>query len=117
MTETLEDLRRRAERGALLLDARLPGWHQRLNLNALRMANSCRCVLGQLHGNYGLGLDAVEAPHFLREDARGEFAVEHGFTLPDEPDWWHADGWVLLRQAWAEEVLRRTEADLACAGH
>lgn len=50
------DIEQRVDRGARLLDQHLPGWYERINVDALQMQNSCRCILGQLHGgNYTRG--------------------------------------------------------------
>jgi hypothetical protein len=38
----------RAERGAALLDEKVPGWEHRIDLGRLEMEHSCRCVLGQV---------------------------------------------------------------------
>jgi hypothetical protein len=35
-------------RGAALLDEKMPGWETRIDLTQLNLADSCRCVLGQL---------------------------------------------------------------------
>jgi hypothetical protein len=39
----------RVARGAALLDREYPGWHQRIDLSVLDLANSCRCILGQVY--------------------------------------------------------------------
>jgi hypothetical protein len=38
------------ERGAALLDERLPGWYEKIDLDKLDLASCENCVLGQLHG-------------------------------------------------------------------
>lgn len=38
------------ERGAALLDEKLPGWENDIDLEKLDLAHDCKCVLGQLNG-------------------------------------------------------------------
>jgi len=38
----------RVARGAALLDERMPGWDQRINLDRLDLHSPCRCILGQI---------------------------------------------------------------------
>jgi hypothetical protein len=108
-------LREKVERGALLLDERHPGWHHKINLNELNLESCTACVLGQLHGDFGQGLDELDAPPWtsaMRQ--RRAFAADHGFALDD--DYYHL--WApAMRAYWHEEILRRTEADVACAAH
>lgn len=57
------------QRGADLLDDRLPGWRKRVNPNHLDLGNTCNCVLGQTLGDYGeavelLGLTQAESRKF-----------------------------------------------------
>jgi len=37
------------ERGAALLDERLPGWEDRIDLDKLDLSSTCNCVVGQLY--------------------------------------------------------------------
>jgi hypothetical protein len=65
----VKTIRKRAERGAKLLDRRVPGWHHRVLLTRLDMesaefnaeSNDCGCVCAQL--------DAMLA----EEDVQGEY--------------------------------------------
>lgn len=45
-------------RGAALLDSKLPGWADQIDLDTLEMASGCRCVLGQL-GRRKINLDKL----------------------------------------------------------
>lgn len=42
----------RVARGVALLDEHRPGWWKRIQVNALKMQNTCLCVIGQLEGNF-----------------------------------------------------------------
>ena len=59
--------RHRVRRGATLLDERLPGWPSRLDAATLNLFNSRLCVLGQLYGDYTLGLGALGIERSARE--------------------------------------------------
>ena len=43
-----EDVRLAVKRGAVLLDAKVPGWWQKINLYLLELASGRQCVLGQV---------------------------------------------------------------------
>lgn len=49
----------RAAKGAELLDAHLPGWHEKIDLGSLDMKCAQKDVLGQLYGDYVDGLAAL----------------------------------------------------------
>lgn len=54
------ELYEQVDRGARLLDAEMPDWYTKINIDALQMHNSCLCVLGQLYGgNYTRGRQAL----------------------------------------------------------
>lgn len=42
------DLLSRVKRGAMLLDEKLPGWHNRVNPDVLNINDCSKCVIGQL---------------------------------------------------------------------
>lgn len=44
------------KRGIALLDKKKPGWRNKVNINELQMHDCSACILGQVFGNYGLGL-------------------------------------------------------------
>jgi hypothetical protein len=46
----------RVAQGVALLDEQVPGWVDRINLDALDVWNVRQCVLGQLFGGYNVGL-------------------------------------------------------------
>jgi len=47
------------DNGAALLDERLPGWRDHIDPNTLELADGCNCILGQLFGDYGKGIDIL----------------------------------------------------------
>lgn len=66
----------RVVRGVELLDAKEPGWRDRINLEALNLGDVHQCVLGQTFGHYltGLGALGIEA---------GGQSRDHGFTASE----------------------------------
>lgn len=54
-----ETLRSRVNAGAAKLDRERPGWHKEINLDVLDISDCYRCILGQLWGFYGDGLNVV----------------------------------------------------------
>lgn len=79
----------RVARGAALLDEKLPGWDQRIDLAGLELASCYRCVLGQLFtwhplptenafspSPYGLGIEALGIDRGSRYGFDGDDADE-----------------------------------------
>jgi hypothetical protein len=90
----------RAAVGAALLDAEVPGWAKRIELEELDLGSPHRCVLGQLYGSYARGLSAVGLG-WLRGTRDG--SRERGFTAyPSE-----GDTFAELTAAWRGEVAAR----------
>lgn len=54
------DVAGRVARGVALLDARVPGWVDRVNTIKLDIQNCERCVLGQVYGDYFFGSSKLE---------------------------------------------------------
>lgn len=107
---TLENARRRAARGAAYLDDVDPGWHRRIDAEALALADGGRCVLGQLHGQFraGLGRSGLfnlgSAPRAsLSPVAHGFHCVRAGDAEAERRDY------ALLDRAWREEVRQRVD--------
>ena len=95
----------RVARGAALLDEKMPGWAERIDLNVLNLASSCRCVLGQLHPN-------LEAPDDAYLDGLSHLGVSttddsgYGFDTSDEDD----GVYERLTAAWRELIESRRAA-------
>jgi hypothetical protein len=100
------DITARVARGAALLDEREPGWWQRIDLDRLDLRSPCRCVLGQLHGNYYPAADRM----FGGDDRKVESAaIAHGFdSVGVIPPYTEYDA---LDAAWRDLITaRRAEA-------
>jgi hypothetical protein len=88
----------RVRAGAAWLDEHEPGWVDRINLDRLDLSSQCRCVLGQLDGDY---LTSV-IQRGLSE--KYDVGTPFGFSLCiDEPD----SLWPTLTAAWRELIDAR----------
>lgn len=103
----------RAHRGACFLDAVQPGWAARVNLSTLSLADGEACVLGQLHGDYRLGLGRARVTDLSSAPGAGRLfhaasPVELGFqaagTLGSAEE---ALDYAHLTRAWRREVEAR----------
>jgi hypothetical protein len=52
-------IQERVQRGIELLDAKVPGWASRINLDNLQLSDCVECVLGQLFGRFSKGADEL----------------------------------------------------------
>lgn len=105
---------RRVARGAALLDAKMPGWASRIDLNVLDLTSDYACVLGQLFSEPQL-LDGVcRADYFLGTTVLGlrshGQAEQHGFDTP----WDNAEPtYPQLDAAWIKLIKARHDAGVA----
>lgn len=61
MTDTIVDtVAERVARGVALLDEKVPGWHDRIDLSRLDMWDEARCILGQLFDDFFDGAAELE---------------------------------------------------------
>lgn len=91
-----------------MLDAKRPGWAQRIDTGTLDLELDWRCVLGQLYGSYchavrrEFGWNTYD--DYMPEDAP---QAQHGFTVSGL---WVDGGdprWNLLQDAWIEAIADR----------
>ncbi len=92
----IEVLRERVERGAAFLDEHEPTWWKLLRENQLDLGHCDECVLGQIYGGYGRGLEALLGADDL------DWSVDHGFTLLPPDNRWRA-----LGALWLEAIAQR----------
>jgi hypothetical protein len=69
----------RVSAGINLLDREVPDWDRRVNVDTLRLSSCERCVLGQLYGTWGDGLDELDLWDGDDEGAADSAAL--GFSL------------------------------------
>ncbi len=82
MSDRMDILKERVERGAELLDREFEAdWPSRIDTETLNIASNCDCILGQLGADYYKGYDAM-----LDDLVTGdEHAYEYGFTREVNP--------------------------------
>lgn len=101
----------RVERGAALLDERMPGWWRRVYLGALDIWSSCDCVAGQQPGGYPETMNRLGIGHSLEAAAHG---FEHYAPDPDlsigEAGRSIAEECAALTEAWCALILVRQAA-------
>ena len=66
-------------RGVKLLDAKVPGWREKIDRDQLSMGDGCNCILGQIYGHFDEGIDELDS-----EDE----AAERGFDSEHDPISW-----------------------------
>ena len=118
-----------AARGAALLDERVPGWHDQIDLDRLDLSlgyqyrrggsASSACILCQLNAN-GFGRSVQDAEtHVTGSYSFGlnelfpnadlisfELAIQHGFTTTGR----ELASWEDLDKAWTQLITERREA-------
>lgn len=104
--------------GAKLLDERIPGWADRIDLDEFWMSSSCQCVLGQVSGvsanprtsswsGYNTllaelsGLTLDDGLFRASEEEAKTFARAYGFDSPVRGEWHQ------LADLWRDEIERR----------
>ena len=92
MRLSLDEARLRVAGGAAWLDAERPGWEAHVDLGTLDVGASCRCVIGQVLGDYYIAARRVPGG-----------VVTCGFAAP------HMDieSYPILTAAWRELIEAR----------
>lgn len=85
----------RVSAGVALLDKRMPGWREEIDIEIFDMYSPGACILGQLFGGYSQGLTELG----------GVGGVSNGFDCT--PDEYHqADSFMILRDEWLKHIRR-----------
>lgn len=109
---TPEQVRERVQRGAEYLDGVDPEWYRRVDSETLELEDGRHCVLGQLHGEFRLGLGRSDLISMSSAPRTSLSPVAYGFKCVENvPDEWQAYDYDLLNEAWKEAVRMRQEAD------
>jgi hypothetical protein len=111
---TPEAVRERVQRGATYLDDLDPGWHRRVDADTLELDDGRHCILGQLHGEFRLGLGRSHLISMSSAPRASLSPVAYGFKCVEHvSDEWKARDYELLNEAWSKAVRTRQEADAA----
>lgn len=115
---TEEAVRDRVQRGASYLDEVDPGWHRRVNADVLELEDGQHCVLGQLHGEFRLGLGRSRVLTLSSAPRASLSPVAYGFKCVEGvSEKWKDRDYELLTKAWREAVRVRTIEDQRGDGH
>ena len=114
---TLGAARLRAARGAAFLDALDPLWAARVDPGRLELADGAACVLGQLHGDYRLGLGRARVLDLSSAPVASLSPVDLGFqAVGDLGEPAEALDYAFLTRAWRDEVVARAPAPRVSRG-
>lgn len=107
-----EKARERVQRGATYLDDVDPEWYRRVDAETLALGDGRHCILGQLHGEFRLGLGRSQLLTMSSAPRASLSPVAYGFKCVEGvPEPWQARDYELLNDAWRDAVRRRQEAD------
>ena len=77
-------LRERVRAGMALLDFRKPGWRHKIDLEKLDLRSCQSCVLGEVYGDYCLGMSTLFPHDENSTSSRSEVAQSLGFYLNND---------------------------------
>lgn len=98
---------KRVAKGAALLERKHGAdWRSKIDPESLDMADSCKCILGQLYDGTYEDMDGFDGG---RKKLRIRFAERYGF---DTEGWYSnsAVSWKELEDAWKKELAKEVTA-------
>lgn len=110
------DYEARVAKGIALLDEKVPGWPDKINLNRLNIGNASFCVTAQLSGenDWILGMEQLGLEQ--GEFNTGSYTM-HGFNVEaygastiDDDDYDGYDALATLNNIWEREITARQTA-------
>lgn len=108
---TAPNAQARVARGADYLDEVDPGWHLRVDPDTLELASGRACVLGQLHGDFRLGLGRAHLLNLSSAPRPSLSPVAYGFRcVQNVPEAAQDRDYVFLNRAWTAEIRTRQDA-------
>lgn len=112
-TVSIEYARERVKQGAAYLDEIDPGWHRDVDPETLELSSGGSCILGQLHGDFRLGLGRSQLINLSSAPRMSLSPVAYGFKcVQNVSDDKKEQDYIFLNQAWQEAIRERQEADL-----
>lgn len=111
--------RKRAIRGAKMLDEKMPGWHKfpGIDIDTLNMDSTYNCVIGQLFPEYGYicGVEKLSGRSYGLDEMSGfyRFVERHGFDAPAKvyASEFYGMYFDVLQRVWTDEIMNRRAAD------
>ena len=92
------DLKEAVALGAAWLDEIHSGWHKKIDPFALDMRDMAACVLGQLYGDMGTGMEQ-------KQNATWEFWLTHGIIIPNANN--YKQQYNVLTEHWRRQIEER----------
>jgi hypothetical protein len=109
---TPDRARERVQRGAEYLDDVDPEWYRRVDSETLELGDGQHCILGQMHGEFRLGLGRSDLINMSSAPRASLSPVAYGFKCVENvPEEWQDYDYELLNEAWKEAVRSRQDAD------
>lgn len=109
---SLEYAQTRVGRGADYLDEVDPGWHRRVDPDTLELSSGSSCILGQLHGDFRMGLSRSQLINLSSAPRASLSPVSYGFQCVSGVDDAAQDrDYAYLNQAWQAAVRQRRADD------
>lgn len=109
---TAKNARERVQRGAEYLDDLDPEWYRHVDSETLELGDGRHCILGQLHGEFRLGLGRSHLINVSSAPRASLSPVVYGFKCVEGvPEEWQSRDYLLLNEAWKEAVRTRQQAD------
>lgn len=109
---TATNARERVRRGAAYLDQIDPEWYRQINPETLELDDGRHCVLGQLHGEFRLGLSRAHLLNLSSAPRASLSPVAYGFKCVEGvSEEWQSKDYRLLAEAWKVAVRTRQAAD------
>ena len=106
----MDSIQERVQRGATLLDRHRPEWWKIINLDELRMHNTCNCVLGQCYGAFNQGKLALELTKRASDDA------DNGFEANEKDGYQNLQNeYQNLQNEWVRVITERRQQETASA--
>lgn len=104
--------RTRVRRGAAYLDDVDPEWYRQIDPETLELSSGSSCVLGQLHGDFRMGLSRSQLINMSSAPRTSLSPVSYGFKcIEGVGDAVQERDYRYLNRAWRAAVLRRKAAD------
>lgn len=109
---------KRVARGAAYLDDVDPTWYRAVDPDTLELSNGSSCILGQLHGEFRLGLRRAHLFHLSSAPRANLSPVSYGFFhVRNVSEELQDRDYAYLNQAWGKEVRTRQARDQDMDGH
>lgn len=101
-------------RGVAVLDAKVPGWRDRVRADILNMESPSRCILGQVRAGYGgywgeSSSALVGVPHSTSFNRHNGDLAPFGFSLDTTGAKDRSDDWDQLTAEWRAELAKVTQ--------